>query len=514
MEVSNQNIDRYEKEIAKSEEYQKEVEKAFSIKADWVQPAYGGTSELIKRTMNYLVKPQLNFDPPMDNSYFQFVPLITYKENALSELNPKIKQLQEDYQLYKKKNIDLIYEPDNEPILVKYPNPYEDEINALKVDWQEELNEISKTVPLIPSPISNTDFEFIESKEQIIHFLEEVSDEKEIAVDLEFHAYRSYQGFTWLMQLSTRSKDYIIDAILLRSEMYLLNKIFTNPDIIKILHGAKFDILWLQKDFGIYIVNLFDTWEAAKILGLRASLCALLKHYWDIEADKQFQLADWRQRPIPQEMLNYARQDTHYLHYLYDIMRRELLKPKNANENPIKFIISCWKNSQKLCHQLYQKPFPKDTEYVTIMNRNAPLMGEGNIQILDMLLTWRDYIARIEDESTKYVMPNDVMFDIARSAPKDLWDLEVVLGRHPKHTHHDLILKHESDLLSRINQIFNSWAESIKSRVQSENKPLNIPVLSVQMSPTKIESKMYELKPGSKSKENLKKINEFMKKQI
>ncbi len=75
---------------------------------------------------------------------------------------------------------------------------------------------------------------------------------KEIAVDLEHHNYRSFLGFTCLMQISTRNDDFLVDTIKLRSEMYRLNEIFTDWTLIKVLHGADFDIEWLQKDFGIY----------------------------------------------------------------------------------------------------------------------------------------------------------------------------------------------------------------------------------------------------------------------
>lgn len=65
------------------------------------------------------------------------------------------------------------------------------------------------------------------------------------------------------MQISTRTKDYIVDTIELRSELQELNKYFTDPRIIKVLHGSNYDIDWLQKDLGLYVVNLFDTGEAA-----------------------------------------------------------------------------------------------------------------------------------------------------------------------------------------------------------------------------------------------------------
>lgn len=40
-----------------------------------------------------------------------------------------------------------------------------------------------------------------------------------------------------------------------------------------------------------------------------------------LQADKRFQLADWRARPLNDQMLAYARADTHYLLYCYDKLK-------------------------------------------------------------------------------------------------------------------------------------------------------------------------------------------------
>ena len=39
------------------------------------------------------------------------------------------------------------------------------------------------------------------------------------------------------------------------------------------------------------------------------------------QADKRWQLADWRVRPLSAEMLRYARMDTHFLLCIYDRLR-------------------------------------------------------------------------------------------------------------------------------------------------------------------------------------------------
>jgi exosome complex exonuclease RRP6 len=69
------------------------------------------------------------------------------------------------------------------------------------------------------------------------------------------------------MQVSTRFRDFIVDTFKLRQLVGpYLRPIFANPSKIKVLHGSDYDIEWLQKDFGLYIVNLFDTGQASRVL--------------------------------------------------------------------------------------------------------------------------------------------------------------------------------------------------------------------------------------------------------
>lgn len=99
------------------------------------------------------------------------------------------------------------------------------------------------------------------------------------------------------MQISTRDTDYIVDTIALRSQLQELNIVFTNPSIVKVFHGADSDVLWLQKDLSLYVVNMFDTHQAVKLLSFpNLSLAYLLLYYCNVVAQKHFQLADWRIR--------------------------------------------------------------------------------------------------------------------------------------------------------------------------------------------------------------------------
>lgn len=65
----------------------------------------------------------------------------------------------------------------------------------------------------------------------------------------------------------------------------------------QVFHGAESDMLWLQRDLGLYVVNMYDTGIGARYLGhSRTGLGALLESFCGATTDKAFQLADWRQR--------------------------------------------------------------------------------------------------------------------------------------------------------------------------------------------------------------------------
>ena len=101
----------------------------------------------------------------------------------------------------------------------------------------------------------------------------------------------------------------------------------------------------MQRDFGLYVVNLFDTYQSAKLLEFpHLSLSYLLKHYCNLEADKQFQLADWRIRPLTDQLIKYAREDTHYLIFIYIQMKNDLIAKGNKEKNLLRAVFERSKN--------------------------------------------------------------------------------------------------------------------------------------------------------------------------
>ncbi|KAF1879637.1 hypothetical protein Lal_00033295 [Lupinus albus] len=288
--------------------------------------------------------------------------------------------------------------------------------------------------PVKPPPLESTPFMLVEDVKSLKELAAKLRSANEFAVDLEHNQYRSFQGLTCLMQISTRTEDFVVDTLKLRVHVGpYLREVFKDPAKRKVMHGADRDIVWLQRDFGIYICNLFDTGQASKVLKLeRNSLEYLLRNFCEVTANKEYQNADWRVRPLPDEMLRYAREDTHYLMYIYDLMRINLLALSKESESSDDPLLEVYERSYDVCMQLYEKELLTESSYLHIYGLQGAGFNAQQLAIVSGLCEWRDIVARSVDESTGYILPNKAVLEIAKQIPVTTTKLlRLVKSKHP-----------------------------------------------------------------------------------
>ncbi|KAG6013572.1 hypothetical protein E4U43_007226 [Claviceps pusilla] len=360
-------------------------------------------------------KPQISFERKPDNfPSGPWKPILTSKPHAQVPLE---------------KSLVISSDEDGVP---HYMHPYQTEISQMKYPQRA----FKKQEPIPSQDAESTQAIWVDTFEGVKTMLKELKKANEIAVDLEHHDFRTYTGLVCLMQVSTRDKDWIVDTLQpWRHKLEILNEVFADPSIIKVFHGAYMDMVWLQRDLGLYVNGLFDTYFACDLLNYPGkSLAFLLSRFVDFDADKQYQLADWRIRPIPEEMLYYARSDTHYLLYIYDSVRNELVDVSNRSDPDTDLINRALEKSRELSLSRHEHP---DYDEVTgdgsrgwynyILKHSHLAFNGEQFAIFRALWKWRDETARQEDESPNFVLGTTSITEIARVNPPDVKALHSLL---------------------------------------------------------------------------------------
>lgn len=350
-------------------------------------------------------KPQLDFDTKVDNSESQpFKPKISSKPNSIVPFEDSMTLVPGN-------------EEDEEP--PHYEHPYEFEID--NQPYPDEI--LLEKEPIEPESWNNTSANWVDTIPKLHEMVKSLQSLTEIAVDLEHHDYRTYYGLVCLMQISNRKEDWIVDTLKLRGQLEILNVVFTDPKIVKVFHGAFMDIIWLQRDLGLYVVSLFDTYHASKKLGFpKFSLAYLLETLANFKTSKKYQLADWRARPLLLPMMSYARSDTHFLLNIYDQLRNKLI---NKGEGRLQEVLYESRQVSKRRFE-YTKFRPLralgGNVVCPVMSSNpkepfSNLMAQYRIPyhkkpLVQALYEWRDKLAKIEDESVRYIMPNQLLVSL------------------------------------------------------------------------------------------------------
>ena len=268
---------------------------------------------------------------------------------------------------------------------------------------------------------THTKYTFIENREGLKRAAVELEDQIEIGVDLEGDSMFHYQEKVCLVQISTRSSNFLIDPLAVK-DLSPLAPVFADKRVKKILHGADYDIRSLYRDFTIEVHSLFDTQIAARFLGMKETgLASLLFKKFNVVSDKRFQKKDWSRRPLPEPMLDYAVQDICYLLPLAHILTQELV------EKDLLFCVEeeCGLLSEVRPNSHRNKPF-------LLHFKGASKLNPRDLAVLEKILIMRDQIAKRRDCPHFKVLGNKTVFEIAKLKPVNKRDLSNIQGLSPK----------------------------------------------------------------------------------
>ncbi|MGB1015750.1 MAG: ribonuclease D [Nannocystaceae bacterium] len=155
----------------------------------------------------------------------------------------------------------------------------------------------------------------MDSAPELATVLEPLAASAQVALDCEADSLHAYPEKLCLIQLAAGEGEDPFVALLdplAELDVQPLLKVLACKRLL--LHGADFDLRLLHRSYGFTPTKLFDTMEAARLLGWReVSLKAIIARILGHRLDKGSQRANWGRRPLTAKMHAYAIDDVKYL---------------------------------------------------------------------------------------------------------------------------------------------------------------------------------------------------------
>jgi len=266
-------------------------------------------------------------------------------------------------------------------------------------------------------PANTASAEYLDQSSEVARFLDQVSDVTELALDTEGASFHRFLDRIYLLQLSTRDRSAIIDPLPIGTPQKL-GDLLQDPKVEVVLHDADYDLRLLHQDYGWHVTRIFDTRVAAQLLGIKSfGLAALLEQYFDVKLDKKHQRADWSMRPLTHDMLEYAAQDTRFLLQLRDQMKAALERRGR------------WHWAEEEFQRLEGTRWEAEESMEGFLRlKGARDLTRRELAVLREVANWRDTVAAQLDRATFRVMGNEVLFELARRAPRSVSELSAIKG--------------------------------------------------------------------------------------
>ncbi len=217
-------------------------------------------------------------------------------------------------------------------------------------------------------------------------------------IDLEADNLHRYAEQLCLIQVSNGGAVKLVDPLEVEDLTPLKNYLELNGVW---MHGADFDMTLLRREFGSLPRIIFDTQIAARLLGvLRFSYANLVEQYFDVQLCKASQKENWGQRPLPEKMCEYARNDVRYLLPLAGKLEEELRKKNRFDW----FVESCEAAMERVLERDEEREDPWRIRGAGKLDRQA-------LSFLRALWKWRDREAKEWDRPPFMVVRNQQLID-------------------------------------------------------------------------------------------------------
>ncbi len=275
------------------------------------------------------------------------------------------------------------------------------------------------------------DFDWITNQAELDSLVDELSDTRAYALDTEFHRERTYLPQLAVVQLATRERIALVDALAV--DVRPLSRVFQS-NAVCVMHAGSQDLEILELVSGTVPQRMFDTQIAALFCGYRtSSLGRLVEGFLGIQLDKSAQLSDWTRRPLPEADLRYAASDVAHLLELRDTLVGRLDDRGRLQ----------WAEEEIERLRSKDRSAPDPATLWWKLRGKTKLNGRAR-GVAQELAAWRDEVAKKQNRPPRTVLSDMALLALAQRPARNTEQLRGVrnfdLGR----------FKHTDQLLSAI----------------------------------------------------------------
>lgn len=151
-----------------------------------------------------------------------------------------------------------------------------------------------------------------------------------VAIDTETMGLNPMRDRLCLVQLSSGDGNaHLVQIAKGQTSAPNLERLLTDPAVIKLFHFGRFDIAAMKQAFGVTTAPVWCTKVAAKLVRTftdRHGLKYLLNELVGVDVSKQQQTSDWGSAVLSDAQKDYAASDVLYLHKLMAALEAILIR--------------------------------------------------------------------------------------------------------------------------------------------------------------------------------------------
>jgi ribonuclease D len=268
-------------------------------------------------------------------------------------------------------------------------------------------------------PKTSIPMELLTTTDQVLALSPVLSQENMVAIDTESDSRHRYPEKVCLIQIATSKKVYLIDTLSI-VDLTPIGDLLRDPNVVKVIQGADYDIRCLDRQWSFRIRNIFDTSIAARFAGMKKfGLSSLTESLIgvQIEKDARLQKSDWSRRPFTSESLNYAATDVWYLSAIRKALEEKLDALKRNS----------WVTEE--CSRLEQIRYvPTDPDIAFLSVKGVSKLDGQERAIFRRLYTVREAEARRRNRPPYYVLSHESLVQLASNPDTHFSEIRQLRG--------------------------------------------------------------------------------------